>query len=111
MKSINRVLLLGYAGGEPTQKETKSGSMATFDLATNESYLNKNGEWQKSTEWHKVIIWNKFVEKFSDKISKGIRLIVEGKIKTVEWDDREGGKKKEVQIWANNIIILDKKEG
>jgi single-strand DNA-binding protein len=57
--SVNRVTLLGHIGRDPEVRYTSSGSrVATFSVATDESFKSRNGE-QQHTEWHKVVAWRK----------------------------------------------------
>ena len=52
--SVNKVVLVGHLGGDPETRFTPSGAaVANFNLATNESWKDANGELQDKTEWHR----------------------------------------------------------
>ncbi|MFZ1379906.1 MAG: single-stranded DNA-binding protein, partial [Saprospiraceae bacterium] len=54
---LNKVILIGNLGKDPEIRTLDSGvSRAIFTLATNESYKDKNGEYQQTTEWHTVVL-------------------------------------------------------
>lgn len=54
---VNKVVLIGHPGHDPSLRSTASGPAASFSLATTESYKDKAGARQKRTEWHNVIVW------------------------------------------------------
>lgn len=91
--SVNKAILIGRVGKNPEIKHLESGvSVANFSLATSEKYTNKQGEKVETTEWHNIVIWGKLVKIIEDYVSKGILLYIEGKIKTRNWEDKNGAK-------------------
>jgi single-strand DNA-binding protein len=99
MERTNKVELIGYTGMNPELKELENGSkVASFTLATRDSYKNKEGEWVNNTTWHRVIAWNKVAEKVMETISKGAKIIVDGKIDYKQWDDKNGNKRTTAEI-------------
>ena len=61
---INKVYLIGNLGRDPEVRHLEGGSaVAKFPVATNESYRDKSGEWQKITEWHDVVVWRALAER------------------------------------------------
>ena len=53
--SINRVILVGYLGGDPESRYTPSGTaVANFNVATNESRKSSDGNFEDHTEWHRL---------------------------------------------------------
>lgn len=109
--SINKVILVGNVGKDPEVKYLESGTaVARFSLATNETYKNKNGEKVTNTEWHNIEVWRgtaEFVEKY---IKKGTQLYVEGKIRTENWEDKEGNKRYTTKILVDSLQLLGKRE-
>jgi single-strand DNA-binding protein len=79
--------LIGNLGKDAELKRTPSGAEYTvFTLATNESYKDRNGEWQSETEWHYVKVWGRSAERASQQLKKGAKVYVEGKLKSYEVD-------------------------
>lgn len=99
--SINRAILLGHVGGDPEIRSTSNGDqVATFSLATSETWKDKaSGERREATEWHRIVAFNQqIVGTIRDYVKKGTRVAIEGAIKTREYTDREGVKKRATEI-------------
>ena len=108
-KSLNKVMLIGNLGRDPELRYTTSGiAVATFGLATNESWKDQDGNLQERTEWHNIVAWRKLAEICGEWLKKGKKVYVEGKLQTRSYDDRNTGTKKYMtEIVADNIIMLD----
>ena len=104
---INKVTLMGNVGDQPKVSE-KNGEpfVASFPLATNETYKDKDGEEQTKTEWHRVKVWNKRAFAVRDYVHKGDLLYVEGKIVGNSWDDKDGNKCYSTEIECDNFVFL-----
>jgi len=108
---INKVTLIGNAGAEPELKHLENGTaVASLSLATNESWQDKNGEWQKQTEWHRLICWRENAERLAT-VKKGQLLYVEGKISYRKYQDKDGNDRYTTDIVCSTFRILEKKEG
>jgi single-strand DNA-binding protein len=107
----NRVQLIGHLGNDPEIKSLNGGkNVAKFSMATNESYKKENGDKVTETQWHNVVAWNgtaKIVEKL---LKKGSEVIVEGKLTSRSWDDKDGKKHYITEVVANEILLLKSKE-
>lgn len=81
---INKVILVGRLGKEPITRQTQTGkSVATFSMATSESYKDDKGEWQERAEWHNIVMWdNQLNFGIVQKLQKGDLVYVEGKVRT-----------------------------
>lgn len=98
---MNRINLLGRLGKDPeTRHISDTASVTQASLATSEKYTNKNGEKVEETEWHRLIIWNKAGLNFEKYLSKGSEVLIEGKIKTRKYDDKDG-----ITRYATEIIV------
>ena len=104
---LNKVMLLGNLGQDPELRYTQGGqAVLNLRIATNESYLNKDGQRQERTEWHAVIIWGKRGEGLSKVLSKGKQIFVEGRLQTRSWEDKQGNKRYTTEIVANDVVLL-----
>jgi single-strand DNA-binding protein len=104
---VNKVILIGRLGGDPEVRyTTNGGAVANFNLATNESWTDKNGQKQERTEWHRVVIWGKMAELCGQYLSKGRQAYVEGRLQTREWNDKEGNKRYTTEIVAQSVQFL-----
>lgn len=108
--SVNKVILLGSVGKDPEVKDINGTKCATFTLATNETYKDRNGERQTNTEWHTIVCWRNTAEIVEKFVKKGMQLYIEGRIKTRSWDDQSGNKRYATEIFADSVQMLGKKE-
>ena len=111
--TLNKVMLIGRLGKDPELRYTPSGSpVATFNLATDESYKDKEGKKVESTDWHRVVVWNKLAEICGQYLKKGSLVYIEGKIKTRSYDDKQSGQKKFItEIVGDQMSMLGGKPG
>ena len=107
-KSVNKAILLGNVGKDPEIRSINGGPIvASFSLATAERQKDGQGNWQDKTEWHNLIAFNRTAEIVRDYLRKGSQVLIEGKIQTRTWDDRESGQKKyRTEILINDLTLL-----
>jgi len=106
-EGLNRVLLIGHLGQEPDLQRTQTGkAVLNLSVATTTSFYDADKERREYTEWHKVVVWGKRAEALNDALAKGMRVFVEGSIKTNTWEDREGNKRRDVVINASVVTPL-----
>lgn len=113
INSLNKVILIGRLGGKPDLRylPQKERAVARFTLATNERVFNPStNESQVRAEWHRIIAWGKLAEFCEKFLTQGKQILVEGKLRTRSWQDREGNKRSTTEIEAQNIILLGKRE-
>ena len=107
---VNKVVLIGNAGQDPEVRHLDSGvAVANFNLATNESYRDKNGEKVTQTEWHRIVLWRGLAEVAEKYVKKGELLYIEGRLRTRAWDDKDGNKRYTTEVFADNMKMLGKK--
>jgi single-strand DNA-binding protein len=112
-KSLNKVMLIGNLGKDPETRYTASGvAVATFTIATNESWKDQEGNLQERTEWHNIVAWRKLAEICGEWLKKGKKVYIEGRIQTRSYDDKNTGAKKYItEIVADTMIMLDGARG
>ena len=109
--SLNKAQLIGHLGAEPESRFTKSGACVTnFNIATNESWKDKDGKVQDVTEWHKVVMFGKMAETAAEYLKKGQLVYVEGRMKTDSWLDDQQVKRYSTSVNADVFTMLGKKE-
>jgi single-strand DNA-binding protein len=105
--SVNKVILIGRVGRDPEVRYISSGTpVASFSVATDESFKSRNGEQQQHTEWHKVVAWNKLAEICGEYLTKGKLVYIEGSIRSRQWEDQSGNKRTAYEIIARNMQML-----
>jgi single-strand DNA-binding protein len=112
-RSLNKVMLIGNLGKDPELRYTPSGvAVATFTVATNESWKDQDGTLQERTEWHNVVAWRKLAEVCGEWLKKGKKVYVEGRIQTRSYDDKNTGAKRYItEIVLDSMIMLDGRGG
>jgi single-strand DNA-binding protein len=112
-RSLNKVMLIGNLGKDPELRYTTSGvAVATFSIATSESWKDADGNMQEKTEWHNIVAWRKLAEICGEWLKKGKKIYIEGRLQTRSYDDKNTGTKKYItEIVADNMIMLDGKGG
>jgi len=104
MSNLNKVLLMGRLGADPELRYTADGRpVATFRMATSESYKDKSDNWQEKTEWHSVVAWRFLAERVGEKLKKGSLVYVEGKIQSREYEGKDGVKRRVFEIVASDV--------
>ena len=108
--SVNKVVLVGHLGGDPETRFTPSGTaVANFNLATNESWKDANGEFQDKTEWHRCVMFGKSAELAGDLLKKGQLAYIEGKLQTRNWEDKDGVKRYTTEVVCDMFTMLGRK--
>ena len=108
---INRVTLVGNTGKDPEIRTTSSGTrVATFSLATSETYKDHKGDKQTETQWHNVKVWGKLAEVVEKYVRKGQLLYLDGKVVYSNYDDKDGNKKYVTDIVVSNLQMLGGKK-
>ena len=107
---MNKAILVGRLGKDPEVRQTPSGdTVCEFSIAVDETYKDKNGDKVTKTEWLKIIAWRKLAQICSQYLCKGKLVLIEGKIQTEQWSDKEGVKRTTTKIIASNMQMLDGK--
>ncbi len=105
--SVNKVILIGRLGAKPELRNTPSGAaVANFNMATNESWVDKNNQKQERTEWHRVVVWGRLAQLCMDYLDKGRQVYLEGRLQTRQWQDKDGATKYTTEVVASTVQFL-----
>jgi single-strand DNA-binding protein len=105
--SLNRVILLGRLGRDPEVRYAQSGTtVATLNLATDERRPDGSGGWKNETEWHRVVLFGKQADLAKQYLTKGREVLIEGSLRTRQWQDKEGQKRWSTEIVAQNMRFV-----
>lgn len=100
---LNKVLLYGNLTRDPELKALPSGQqVASFGLATNRSFKNKEGQQQEQTEFHNIVAFGRTAEVMGQYLKKGRPIYVEGRIQTRSWD-KDGAKQYRTEIVVDSF--------
>lgn len=107
-KSLNQVTLMGNLTRDPELKQTPSGqSVTSFSLALNRSYKGTDGEWQETTDYVDVTAWGRTAEQVSERLRKGSRVLVGGRLQSRSWE-KDGVKHSKLEVLAMDVTFLDR---
>jgi len=107
-RGLNKVMIIGRLGRDPEMRYTPSGRpITTFSVGTNRSWSTSDGEKRTETEWFNVVAWSNLAEICKQRLTKGQRVYIEGRLQSRHWEDQKGSRHSATEIVANEMIILD----
>jgi single-strand DNA-binding protein len=104
--SINRVCISGNLTRDPEMRSTGSGmAIMQLRMAVNDRRKNpQSGEWEDAPNYVGVVVFGQRAESLSRFLSKGSKIIVDGKLRWSEWDDKNTGEKRsKLEVVADDI--------
>lgn len=107
---LNKVMLIGHLGQTPEIKYSTNGTpMTSLNVATDESYTDKDGNKVEKTEWHRVQVFQRQAENCCKFLTKGSLVFVEGSLQTRKWTDQQGQDRYMTEVKAQRVQFLDRK--
>lgn len=102
--------VIGNIGDEPSLRFTPSGTPALgFSLAENHRKRDSSGEWQDDgATWRRITVWGDKAEHWAEQLKKGDRILVTGQERLKEFETRDGGKGKSLELNAQQIGLIPK---
>lgn len=92
---LNKAIVIGNLTRDPELKALPSGiKVCSFSLATNRVWKDKNGAKQESADYHNIVVFGRQAETVAQYMKKGNSILVEGRMQTRSWDDKDSGQKK-----------------
>lgn len=111
MASVNKVILVGHLGRNPEVKQMPNGdAVASFSIATTDTWKDKGGQRQEATEWHNIILFRRLAEVAGEYLKKGSAVYLEGRIKTRKWQDKEGHDRYTTEVICSEMKMLGSKD-
>lgn len=105
---LNTATIIGNLTRDPELKSLPSGvSVASFSVATNHTYKDKDGQKQETVEYHNVICFGKSAELIGQYMRKGSQLLVQGRLQTRSWE-KDGQKQYRTEIVAEKTVFGNK---
>ncbi len=105
---LNKVQLIGRLGRDPESMTTSTGKTLTkMNIATTDYWTDsQSGQRKERTEWHTVVTWDKTAQFVKEYLAKGNLVYVEGSLRSREYTDQNGNKRKIFEVNANTVMIL-----
>lgn len=107
--SLNKVMLIGHLGQDPDLRylPTTGQPVASFSVATDEAYTDKQGNRQERVEWRHVVVFGKLALTCEKYLAKGRQAFVEGRLRTREYEAKNNGAKRQrTEIVAARVQFL-----
>ena len=105
------MILVGNVGRDPeiTHIPSLAKDVAKFSMATTEVFMDKKtNQFQDVTDWHNIVAWGWIAKKVERDVHKGSLVLVEGKIKTRKWKDKNDQDRWTTEIAADNVVSLER---
>ena len=101
----NSVTMVGNCTRDPELRFTSSGqAVATFGLAVNRRWQNRQtNEWEEQVSFFDVTCWQQMAENVAESITKGTRVVVNGRLDQRSWETQDGDKRTKVEIVADEV--------
>lgn len=107
---LNKVMLIGRLGRDPEVRYMKNGDpVANLNVATDESYTDRDGNKVDKTEWHRVTVYGRNAENCANYLGKGSLVYVEGSLQTRKWQDQQGQDRYSTDVRAQRVQFLDRR--
>jgi single-strand DNA-binding protein len=104
--NLNSVVISGRVTADSVLSYTESGAAyLRFSIASNRNYRDKSGEWKEETTFVNVTLWGNQAERLSERIKKGVPVLVEGRLSSYT-READGFKRTEVRINAFRVQVL-----
>ena len=105
---LNRAILMGRLVADPELRSTQNGTpVITFTLAVNRNF-SRSGE-QAQTDYIDIVAWRNTAEFVSKWFTRGMQVAVSGRIQTRTWEDKQGQKRKSVEVVADEVFFAESK--
>jgi single-strand DNA-binding protein len=105
---LNNVVIMGRLTQDPELRRTQSGTAVTsFTMAVDRDFKSQSGE--KETDFIDVVAWRNTGEFAAKYLAKGRMAAVEGRIQVRDWQDKDGNRRKSVEVVADNVYFADSK--
>jgi single-strand DNA-binding protein len=104
---LNRLMLIGNLGGDPTMRYTAGGKAVTTCSVAVGRRVGSGEAQREETEWFSVVCYEKLAETTNQYLTKGAKVYVEGRLQTRSWEDQEGQKHSRTEVIAQQVLFLD----
>ncbi len=112
MQGMNIVIFGGHLGADPETRYTQGGqAVMTMRIAASEKWKGKDGQQQERTEWISAVLWGARAEALGKILSKGDALVVQGRLQTRSWEDKDGNKRYTTEINVSDVKLCGSRGG
>ena len=110
--NLNKVIIVGRLTADPQLRNTPSGqAVCTLSVATNRTWRDKAGAQQEEAEYHNVVLWARQAEIASQFLTRGAMVLIEGRLRTRSWQDKQGQQRKTTEIIGERMQLGPRAQG
>lgn len=110
--NLNKVFIIGRLTADPQLRSIPSGQqVASFSVATNRVWNDKAGARQEEVEYHNIVVWGRQAEVASQFLAKGSMVMIEGRLRTRTWQNKEGQNVKTTEIISERLQLGPRAQG
>lgn len=109
MASYQKTVIVGNLGRDVETRQVGDVTVASFSVAVSEKYKTKSGEQKEDTTWFNVTLWRGLADVAAKYLKKGDAVLIEGKIKTRDYEDKDGNKRQAWDLVGDNMVMLGSK--
>src|SRR5271157_4346102 len=103
---FNKAIIVGRVTANPELRTTPGGqAVTTISVATNRVWTDKSGAKQEEAEFHNVVLWGRQAEIASQFLVKGATVLIEGRLRTRSWTDKQGAQHRTTEIMAERMQL------
>lgn len=111
MAGLCKVIVIGNLGRDPEKRYTQDGRPVTrFSVAATTRRRDRDGEWADHTEWFSVTVFGRQAETLAERVTKGTRVYVEGRLESRQYESQNGNKGFSLDVVANEVVVLDTRQ-
>ena len=104
--NLNKIFLIGRLTQDPETRSTQTGqTVTTLRMATNRVWNDKSGQKQEAVEYHTVVAWARLGEIAAQYLKKGGLVLIEGRVQTRSWLDKENNKRYTTEVVAESLQL------
>lgn len=104
--NLNKTFVLGRLTQDPNRRNLPSGNpVVSFGVATNRYYTTQDGQKQEEVEFHNIVIFGKLAETAAQYLRKGSMVLIEGRLKTRNWQDASGVRHYKTEVIAERMQL------
>lgn len=104
---LNQCTFCGNLGADPDLRYTQSGrAVMNFRIACSEPRKQQDGSWGSHTEWVPIVVWGNRAEGLNRFLEKGHTVVVQGKMRTSKYQDKNGNDRYKTEIHADEVIVM-----
>ena len=106
---LNHIVIMGRLVRDPELRRTGSGvAVASFRVAVDRDFAPKDGG-ERKADFIDCVAWRQTGEFISKYFTKGRMIVVDGRLEMRDWTDKDGNKRRAVEIIANSVYFADSK--